>query len=269
MVHFRVVGILTTSEIPLNTEWEKQHISTVAFWPCSVLYYVSIKNPFCFILFSYVVYEWLTADYYLWYNSSNVLQMAESISVQDTESHSLLICLMFWQLTVAFVKEGTITYQEKEQYGGSTKGKETPAVSRPVHGLFCHLSLFSAAWANFSNGYDALPSGMAVLQFSACSPAVCQDNVCAAACRGCKGECRAQYLWILHSHVMPLNMTVFQIRISCYKRFPEPEFGEMEEAWLHTLHHPSTTAYSAAFHATRILDLKALAKAHPFATKSQ
>lgn len=31
--------------------------------------------------------------------------MAESTSVQDTESFSLLISLVFWQLTVPFVKE--------------------------------------------------------------------------------------------------------------------------------------------------------------------
>lgn len=170
---------------------------------------------------------------------------------------------MFWQLTVAFVKEGIITYQEKEQHGGWTKGKETPAVSRPVHGPFCHLSLFSAAWSN-STGCDVLPAGMPILQFSACSSGVCRDNLRAAACRGCKGESRAQYLWVLHSCVMPLDVRVFQIKISCYKRFPEPDFGEMEGAWLHTLHHPNTTAYSAALHATRTLDLKALAKTHPF-----
>lgn len=59
---------------------------------------------------------------------------------------------------------------------------------------------------------------------------------------------------------MPLNMRVFQIKISCYKRFPEPDSGEMEEAWLHTLRHPNTDAYSAAFHVTRTLDQQALAK---------
>lgn len=138
-----------------------------------------------YIIF-YVVYEWITADYYLWCNSSNVFQMVESISVQDSESYSLLICLVFWQLAVAFVKGGIITYQDKEQCGEWTKGKETPAVSRPVHGLFCHLSIFSAAWSNFSNGYDVLPSGMPILQFSACSSGVCQDNLCAAACRAVK-----------------------------------------------------------------------------------
>lgn len=200
-----------------------------------VLFYIMliIKNPSCFILFSYVVYEWLTADYYLWRNSNNVLQMVESTSVQDTESYSLLICLMFFQLTVAFVKEGIIAYQKKEQHGWWRKGKGTPAVSRPVHGLFCHLSLFSEAWSKFSNGCDVLPSGMSILQFSACFSGVCHGNLRAATCRGCKGECRAQYLWLLHSHVMPLNMRAFQIKISCYKRFPEPDFGEIEGAWLH------------------------------------
>lgn len=45
---------------------------------------------------------------------------------------------------------------------------------------------------------------------------------------------------------------------SCYKRFPEPDFGEMEGACLHTLHGPNATACSAAFRVTRTLDLKAL-----------
>lgn len=59
---------------------------------------------------------------------------------------------------------------------------------------------------------------------------------------------------------MPLNVRVFQIKISCYERFPEPDFGEMEGACLHTLHGPNTTACSAAFHVTRTLNLKALAR---------
>lgn len=113
---------------------------------------------------------------------------------------------------------------------------------------------------------DVLPSGMPIPQFPACFSGVLkgvpvfQGNLCAAVCRGCKAECRAWCPWILHSHVMPLNMRVFQIKISCYKRFPDPDSGEMEGAWLHTLHHPNTAAYWAAFHVTSTLDLKALAK---------
>lgn len=53
-----------------------------------------LKNPSCFIFFSYVVYEGLTADYYLWYNASNVLQMIKSTSVEDTESYDVPIDLL-------------------------------------------------------------------------------------------------------------------------------------------------------------------------------
>lgn len=65
VVHFRVVGILKASEIPQYTEWEN-NISLQLHFDL-VLFYIMfiIKNPSCSILFLYVVYEWLTADYCL------------------------------------------------------------------------------------------------------------------------------------------------------------------------------------------------------------
>lgn len=60
-----------------------------------------------------------------------------------------------------------------------------------------------------------------------------------------------------YSHIMPLNMRVFQIKISCYIRFPEPDFCEMEGVQLHTVRGPNTAPCSASFHVRRTLDLKA------------
>jgi len=93
---------------------------------------------------------------------------------------------VLWQLIVAFIRAGIITYQEKMWHGKWTKGKET--ISRPVHELSSHLALCKAAWFDFSNGPDALPTVVHIPQFSACFAGVCQGNLCSLACTGCKGE---------------------------------------------------------------------------------
>lgn len=51
----------------------------------------------------------------------------------------LLICLMLWQSTVAFIKAGIITYQEKNTAQGVDKGQRN---SYPIIFLFV-LQMFA------------------------------------------------------------------------------------------------------------------------------
>lgn len=171
----------------------------------------------------------------------------------------LLICLMLWQLTVAIIKAGTITYQKKNI---AWKGVEIPGV--PIPAVSDQCMNFPAIFPHSVQPGLSFPIGLIlcpqshlphnflpVLQTFARIISVFQ---CAGAV---KVKCKAKSLGSC-SHTMPLTVRAFRIKISCYVRFPEPDFWEMEGAQPHTAHGPNTAPYSASFHVRRTLDLKAL-----------
>lgn len=52
-----------------------------------------LKNAFCFLLFTYVFYDGLIADYCVWHKARNTLHVIMITSVEDTESYNAHIDL--------------------------------------------------------------------------------------------------------------------------------------------------------------------------------